>query len=73
MYPDDFIKTWYLIPRDYLSYDERRKIFEQMITACQFLCSDIGHGDMLIQFDDERKLVQAETILTDSKIEWQER
>jgi hypothetical protein len=73
MYPDDFIKTWYLIPEQNLPYEEQREIFSYMVFICKFLCSDIGHMDMLIQFDDERRLVEAKRLLTSSNTKFQDR
>lgn len=73
MYPNDFIKTWYLIPEQNLPYEEQRLNFDRMVSICVFLCSDIGHMDMLIQFDDERKLNEAKHLLTETKIKFQDR
>ena len=53
MWPE--FKTFYLIPQEGLPYDEQREVFKKMIDICKELSSDIGHFDMLIQFDDEVK------------------
>lgn len=78
MYPDFLKNVQYLTVKNLyddktMTYEQMRAHFSQMCHLCETLCSDIGHMDMVIQFDDEHNINEAKRLLTRFGINWKVR